>query len=201
MRKTRLVFIGRAGDRAWPMPAAYLVKSEWVTRCGTEARSLVRSCGSHEIFRSHGVGFNDGLATQLSGGYNYLSGIDVESYTRNVYMTDASLTHDSTGRLFKYNPRTQRVTVLMSGLAGAGGPAVSSDRKYILVPDYYVNKKIQRYWLQGPKRGTNEIVMTNSGSPNIIRVKGVVTFLEYVNSPFTQSDSVTSIHLNCLPNA
>ncbi|KAJ0716043.1 putative strictosidine synthase transcription factor WD40-like family [Helianthus annuus] len=83
-------------------------------------------------------------------------------------MTDASLTHDSTGRLFKYDPRTQRVTVLMSGLAGAGGPAVSSDRKYILVPDY-INKKIQRYWLQGPKRGTNEVFMTNYGSPNNIK--------------------------------
>ncbi|KAF5774256.1 putative strictosidine synthase transcription factor WD40-like family [Helianthus annuus] len=114
------------------------------------------------------VGFNGGLATQLSGGYKYLSGIDVESYTGNVYMTDASLTADSTGKLLKYDPRTQRVTVLMSGLAGAGGPAVSSDRKYVLVPDF-VNKKIQRYWLQGPKRGTNEVFMTNFGSPKNIK--------------------------------
>ncbi|MFS7928453.1 putative strictosidine synthase [Helianthus anomalus] len=55
-----------------------------------------------------------------------------------------------TGRLLKY-PRTQRVTVLISGLAGTGGPAVSSDRKYILVPDY-VNKKIQRYWQKGAQK-------------------------------------------------
>ncbi|GKC51286.1 strictosidine synthase-like 12-like protein [Tanacetum coccineum] len=40
------------------------------------------------------VGFNGGLATQLPGGYKYLSGIDVESYTGNVYLTDASLTYD-----------------------------------------------------------------------------------------------------------
>ncbi|KAI7725153.1 hypothetical protein M8C21_013899, partial [Ambrosia artemisiifolia] len=126
------------------------------------------------------VGFNGGLATQLSSGYKYLSGIDVESYTGNVYMTDASMTYnisnmaqpgftpDSTGRLLKYDPRTQWVTVLMSGLAGAGGPSVSSDRKYVLVPDY-VNKKILRYWLQGPKHGTNEVFMTNFGSPNNIK--------------------------------
>ncbi|KAI3828541.1 hypothetical protein L1987_02642 [Smallanthus sonchifolius] len=102
------------------------------------------------------VGFNGGLATQLSSGYKYLSGIDVESYTGNVYMTDASLTcnirnlaepgftPDSTGRLLKYDPRTQRVTVLMSGLAGGGGPA-------------------------GPKKGTNEVFMTEFGSPKNIK--------------------------------
>ncbi|XP_076894896.1 protein STRICTOSIDINE SYNTHASE-LIKE 12-like [Bidens hawaiensis] len=114
------------------------------------------------------VGFNGGLATQLSGGYKYLSGIDVESYTQNVYMTDARYTPDSTGRVLKYDPRTTRVTVLMSGLAGGGGPSVSSDRKYVLVPDY-VNKKIQRYWLQGPKHGTNEVFLANFGSPKNIK--------------------------------
>ncbi|KAI3703618.1 hypothetical protein L1987_73810 [Smallanthus sonchifolius] len=126
------------------------------------------------------VGFNGGLATQLSGGYKYLSGIDVESYTGNVYMTDASLTYnirnmaepgftpDSTGRLLKYDPRTQRVTVLMSGLAGGGGPVVSSDRKYVVVPEYG-KMEIQRYWLQGPKKGTNEVFMTDIGSPKSIK--------------------------------
>ncbi|PWA73919.1 Six-bladed beta-propeller, TolB-like protein [Artemisia annua] len=126
------------------------------------------------------VGFNGGLATQLPGIYKYLSGIDVESYTGNVYMTDASLTYDirdmtkpgfkpdSTGRLLKYDPRTQRVTTLLSSLSGAGGPAVSSDRKYVLVPEF-ANKKIQRYWLQGPKHNTNEVFLTDCGSPKSIK--------------------------------
>ncbi|KAK9065617.1 hypothetical protein SSX86_015018 [Deinandra increscens subsp. villosa] len=126
------------------------------------------------------VGFTGGLATQLSGGYKYLSGIDVESYTGSVYMTDASLTYniidlaqpgftpDSTGRLLKYDPMTQLVTVLLSGLTGAGGPTVSSDRKYVLVPEY-VTKKIQRYWLQGPTKDTHDIFMNVSGSPNNIK--------------------------------
>nr|XP_043630365.1 protein STRICTOSIDINE SYNTHASE-LIKE 11-like [Erigeron canadensis] len=135
------------------------------------------------------VGFNGGLATQLSRGFKYLSGIDVESYTGNVYMTDASLTFDirnmaqpgftpdSTGRLLKYDPRTKRVTVLISGLSGVGGPAVSSDRKYVLVPDY-VNMKVQRYWLQGPKRNTNEVFLTNcTGSP--INIKRTVNDEEF----------------------
>ncbi|KAI3690356.1 hypothetical protein L2E82_48366 [Cichorium intybus] len=126
------------------------------------------------------VGFNGGLATQLSSGYKYLSGIDVESYTGNVYLTDASLIYDirdmsqpgfkpdSTGRLLKYDPRTQRVTVLLSGLSGGGGPAVSSDRKFVLVPEY-VKNKIQRHWLQGPKKDTNEVFLSDCGSPKNIK--------------------------------
>ncbi|XP_042758172.1 protein STRICTOSIDINE SYNTHASE-LIKE 11 [Lactuca sativa] len=126
------------------------------------------------------VGFNGGLATQVSSDFKYLSGIDVESYTGNVYVVDASLTYnirdmtqpgfkpDSTGRLLKYNPRTQRVTTLLSGLSGAGGPSVSSDRKYVLVPEY-VNNKIQRHWLQGPNKDTNEVFLTDCRSPKNIK--------------------------------
>lgn len=83
-------------------------------------------------------------------------------------MAKPGFTPDSTGRLLKYDPRTQRVTVLLSGLPGVGGPSVSSDRKYVLVPNY-VNKKIQRYWLQGPKRNTNEVFLSNCGSPKNIK--------------------------------
>ncbi|GJY73995.1 hypothetical protein Tco_0478426 [Tanacetum coccineum] len=53
-----------------------------------------------------------GLATQLPGVYKYLSGIDVESYTGNVYMADASLTYDI---------RSVR----------SRGPSVSSDQKVL----------------------------------------------------------------------
>nr|GEW26318.1 protein strictosidine synthase-like 11-like [Tanacetum cinerariifolium] len=114
-------------------------------------------------------GFNGGLATQLSSGYKYLSGIDVESYSRHVYMTDASLTYDirnitqpgftpdSTGRLLKYDPYNQTVTVLLSGLSGVGGPTANIHRDCILVPES-VNKTIIRYWLEGPKVGTTEEV-------------------------------------------
>nr|XP_043627340.1 protein STRICTOSIDINE SYNTHASE-LIKE 12-like [Erigeron canadensis] len=114
------------------------------------------------------VGFNGGLATQLSGGHKYLSGIDVESYTGFVYMTDASFTPDSTGRLLKYDPYNHNVTILVSSLSGVGGPAVGSARNYVLFPDN-VNKNIQRYWLQGPKIGTSEVFLTDCGSPKNIK--------------------------------
>lgn len=75
---------------------------------------------------------------------------------------------DSTGRLLKYDPRTRRVTILLNGLSGGGGPAVSSDRKYVLVPEY-LNQRILRYWLQGPKANTNEVFLADCGSPRNIK--------------------------------
>ena len=83
-------------------------------------------------------------------------------------MSQPGFTPDSTGRLLKYDPRTQRVTVLLSGLSGGGGPAVSSDRKYVLVPNY-AKKQIQRHWVQGPKRSTNDVFMTDCGIPKNIK--------------------------------
>ena len=97
---------------------------------------------------------------------------------------------------------------MLSGLSGVGGPAVSSDRKYVLVPEYGKNR-IQRYWVQGPKRNTNEVFPTDCGSPkNIkravndgefwvaaenptqgIRVNGSATVLQTV--PLTQFSGMT----------
>ncbi|GJY39929.1 six-bladed beta-propeller, TolB-like protein, partial [Tanacetum coccineum] len=126
------------------------------------------------------VGFNGGLATQLSTGYKYLSGIDVESYSRHVYMTDASLTYDirnitqpgftpdSTGRLLKYNPYNETVTILLSGLSGVGGPTANIHRDCVLVPES-VNKTIIRYWLEGPKVGTTEVFLTDCGDVKNIK--------------------------------
>ncbi|GJV28648.1 six-bladed beta-propeller, TolB-like protein [Tanacetum coccineum] len=68
------------------------------------------------------VGFNGGLATQLPVVTMNHSGIDKHRHNQGIKL-------DSTGRLLKYDPRTQRVTTLLSGLSRVGGPAVSSDRK------------------------------------------------------------------------
>ncbi|GJX50993.1 60S ribosomal protein L13-1-like protein [Tanacetum coccineum] len=102
---------------SWILPGSLahtivlLVKIE--TRTGLVKLRLTRllTSGLHASFR----GFNfwgGGLATQLPGVYKYLSGIDVESYTGNVYMADASLTYDI---------RSVR----------SRGPSVSSDQKVL----------------------------------------------------------------------
>ncbi|MFS7972245.1 putative strictosidine synthase, six-bladed beta-propeller, TolB, strictosidine synthase region [Helianthus anomalus] len=75
---------------------------------------------------------------------------------------------DSTGRLLRYNPVTRRVSVLLSGLSGGGGPAVSSDGTFVLVPELG-GSRISKYWLVGPKANTVELLLNNVGSPNKIK--------------------------------
>ncbi|KAM0002258.1 putative strictosidine synthase transcription factor WD40-like family [Helianthus debilis subsp. tardiflorus] len=126
------------------------------------------------------VGPTGGLATQLAGGFKFVTGVDVDLITGNVYFTDASLTYeirnttqpdfmpDSTGRLLRYNPLTRRVSVLLSGLSGGGGPVVSSDGTFVLVPELG-GSRISKYWLVGPKANTVELLLNNVGSPNKIK--------------------------------
>lgn len=85
---------------------------------------------------------------------------------RNV--TQPGFKPDSTGRLLKYDPVTKQVTVLLRGLAGAGGPAVSFDRSFVLVSEY-VGKRIQKFWLTGVKANTAEILINLPGNPNKIK--------------------------------
>ncbi|XP_076914406.1 protein STRICTOSIDINE SYNTHASE-LIKE 11-like [Bidens hawaiensis] len=129
------------------------------------------------------VGPTGGLATQLSGGYKFLTGVDVNLITGDVYFSDASLTFDirnvtqpgfkfdSTGRFLRYNPLTKRVDVLLSGLWGGGGPSVSRDGTFVLVPELTGNR-ISKYWLVGPKANKAELLLSNVGNPNKIKRAG-----------------------------
>ncbi|MFS7972240.1 putative strictosidine synthase [Helianthus anomalus] len=55
-----------------------------------------------------------------------------------------------------------------SGLSGGGGPAVSSDGTFVLVPELG-GSRISKYWLVGPKANTVELLLNNVGSPNKIK--------------------------------
>ncbi|KAF5792602.1 putative strictosidine synthase [Helianthus annuus] len=129
------------------------------------------------------VGPNGGLATQLAGGFKFATGVDVDLLTGNVYFIDASLTYDirnttqpgfmpdSTGRFLRYNPLTRRVSVLLSGLSGGGGPAVSQDGRFVLVPELTGNR-ISKYWLVGPRANQAELLLGNVRNPNKIKRAG-----------------------------
>ncbi|KAA8541128.1 hypothetical protein F0562_025126 [Nyssa sinensis] len=131
------------------------------------------------------VGPNGGAATQLATSadgvpFRFPDGVEVDQVTGMVYFTDASAvynlsqidqltsTRDATGRLLKYNPKTKQVTVLLSGLAGASGVAVSKDSSFLLVTEF-VRTRIQKYWLKGPKANTAEVLLNLTGSPDKIR--------------------------------
>src|ERR1044072_9125268 len=68
----------------------------------------------------------------------------------------ATLSGDKTGKLMKYEPQINQVTVLLSNLTFANGVALSKDGSHILVVEIN-NCRVLRYWLKSPKAGTLEV--------------------------------------------
>ncbi|KAL0683387.1 hypothetical protein Bca4012_050235 [Brassica carinata] len=76
---------------------------------------------------------------------------------------------DASGKLFKYDPATKAVTVLMEDLSGAAGCAVSYDGSFVLVSEF-IKSNIKRYWIKGPKAGsTDDIFSSSVSNPDNIR--------------------------------
>ncbi|KAF8660131.1 hypothetical protein HU200_057689 [Digitaria exilis] len=134
------------------------------------------------------VGPNGGEATVLAteaGGVplRFTNGVDVDQVTGDVYFTDSSTTYtraqhqmvttsgDSTGRIMKYDPRTNRVTVLQSGLTYPNGIAISTDRTHLIVA-LTGPCKLMKYWIRGPKANTSEPFVDLPGYPDNVRPDG-----------------------------
>ncbi|CAA7043202.1 unnamed protein product [Microthlaspi erraticum] len=136
-----------------------------------------------------------GLATKIAEStvdgkpFKFLDGLDVDPTTGVVYFTSFSSKFnpaevfvavglkDASGKLFKYDPATKAVTVLMEGLSGAAGCAVSSDGSFVLVSEF-IKSNIKRYWIKGPQAGTIDESFTNiiSNPDNIRRVGSTGNF-------------------------
>ncbi|WZZ68979.1 protein STRICTOSIDINE SYNTHASE-LIKE 12-like [Brassica napus] len=121
------------------------------------------------------------LADSAGGSpFKFLDGLDVDPVTGSVYFTSFSTrfgpsqlvlavaVNDATGRFFRYDPKTKSVTVLLSGLSGSAGCAVSSDGEFVLVGEFLRNR-ILRYWIKGPKANTWEIFVPSIPGPDNIR--------------------------------
>ncbi|KAH6801993.1 hypothetical protein C2S51_033439 [Perilla frutescens var. frutescens] len=135
------------------------------------------------------VGRRGGKAERLPGGrdgvpYDAPDAISIDPLTGDVYFTDVGtiffkttnmtevlLSGDTSGRLLKYNPKTRRRTVVLTGLAVPNGVAVSKDGTFVLVAEY-ITCRIRRFWLKGPKANTSDIFVELAGNPdNIKRTK------------------------------
>ncbi|TVU17219.1 hypothetical protein EJB05_33238 [Eragrostis curvula] len=113
----------------------------------------------------------------------FTNGVDVDQVTGEVYFTDSSMnyprsqhervtaTGDSTGRLMKYDPQTNRVTVLQSGITYPNGLAVSADRTHLVI-SLTGPCKLLRYWIKGAKADTSEILTDLPGYPDNVRSDG-----------------------------
>ncbi|CAL5042057.1 unnamed protein product [Urochloa decumbens] len=124
------------------------------------------------------------LATEAGGApLRFANGVDVDQVTGDVYFTDSSRiyrrsqhqmvtsTGDSTGRIMRYDPRTNTTTVLQSDVTYPNGIAISADRTHLIVALTGPCKLI-RYWLQGPKAGTSELFANLPGYPDNVRSDG-----------------------------
>ncbi|KAL3512344.1 hypothetical protein ACH5RR_025061 [Cinchona calisaya] len=131
------------------------------------------------------VGPEGGLAEQLATAaegvpFKWLDGLDVDSRTGIVYFTDISTKYtmrekkeiirirDSTGRFMSYDPKTKEVKVLVRGLQGPGGAAVSRDSSFVLVPEY-IGGRLSKHWLKGPKAHKTELILSIPGPTNVKR--------------------------------
>nr|KAJ0214475.1 hypothetical protein LSAT_V11C400201720 [Lactuca sativa] len=158
--------------------AGFSTMSEW--ECGGVShadRSRLIGCGqpvdlsyypnndvlyiSDAEFGILSVGMEGGLASVLvAGEYNNTNGIDVDLLTGNIYFSSVNF--------FALRTTYQKVSVLMSNLGDCGGPAVSIDGTFVLVPDNF-NSRVLKYWLVGPKADTNEVLMNLPGKTNRIK--------------------------------
>ncbi|KAF8689827.1 hypothetical protein HU200_041458 [Digitaria exilis] len=92
----------------------------------------------------------------------FTNGVDVDQHER------VTATGDSTGRLMKYDPKTNNVTVLQSGITYPNGVAVSVDRTHLVVA-LTGPCKLMRYWIKGTKAGTSEPFADLPGYPDNVR--------------------------------
>uniref|UniRef100_K3XPH7 Strictosidine synthase conserved region domain-containing protein n=1 Tax=Setaria italica TaxID=4555 RepID=K3XPH7_SETIT len=118
------------------------------------------------------VGPNGGEATVLAteaGGapLRFTNGVDIDQVTGDVYFTDSN----STGRIMKYDPQTNQVTVLQSGVTYPNGIAISADRTHLIIA-LTGPCKLMRYWIRGPKTNTSEPFADLPGYPDNVRPDG-----------------------------
>uniref|UniRef100_A0A0E0MCB8 Strictosidine synthase conserved region domain-containing protein n=1 Tax=Oryza punctata TaxID=4537 RepID=A0A0E0MCB8_ORYPU len=113
--------------------------------------------------------------------FMFSNGVEIDHETGIIYFTETStrfqrreflnivITGDNTGRLLKYDPKENKVEVLVDGLRFPNGLAMSEDGSYLLLAETTTGK-ILRYWLKTPKASTIEEVAQLPGFPDNIKM-------------------------------
>ncbi|XP_066996419.2 adipocyte plasma membrane-associated protein Hemomucin [Anabrus simplex] len=83
-----------------------------------------------------------------------------------------ALLGDGSGRLFRYDPQTKQSKVLIDQLQFANGVVLSPEEDFVLVAET-ARSRIHRYYLKGPKQGTNDIFIDGlPGLPDNLKSDG-----------------------------
>ncbi|KAF9622929.1 hypothetical protein IFM89_035162 [Coptis chinensis] len=120
-----------------------------------------RRCGAYlGLMR---VGQNKGQATLLAS----TAGGNDTIFTRKDHL-HVTLTGDNTGRLMEYDPVSGEVIVMKSGLKFVNRVALSETDDFLLVAESSA-AQIIRFWLEGTKSNTTEIIAELPGAPDNIK--------------------------------
>lgn len=131
------------------------------------------------------VGQQGGQATQLvtyaeGSPLSFTNDLDIAS-DGSVYFTDSSskyqrrnffllvLSGDDSGRLVKYNPRSEETKVVLKGLQFPNGITLSKNESFLVIAES-VPGRLLRHWLKGPKKGETEVMAMLPGYPDNVRV-------------------------------
>jgi sugar lactone lactonase YvrE len=101
--------------------------------------------------------FTDDVEVGADGIY-YFS--DASSKWGFEHSTRDLIEHGGHGRLLSYDPNTKKTSTLLSGLQFANGIATASDSSFVLVNETGLFC-VRKYWLKGPKKGKDEIILAN----------------------------------------
>ncbi|CAN6580438.1 unnamed protein product [Malus baccata var. baccata] len=153
------------------------------------------------------VGPEGGVATTLSThveGKPILFANDLDIHKNgSIFFTDTSkrynrvdhfvilLEGESTGRLLRYDPPTKTTHIVLDGLAFPNGIQLSQDQTFLLFTET-TNCRLMKYWLEGPKTGTVELVANLPGFPDNIRINEKGQFWVAIDCCRTQAQEVLS---------
>ncbi|KAI6683332.1 hypothetical protein NL676_029245 [Syzygium grande] len=132
-----------------------------VSLLGGRATRLVSSAGGIAIR------FCDGLDVDLNTGFVYFTDASTNYQLSNISQIISS--RDRTGRLLRFDPRTDQVTVLARCLTSPGGVAVAADSSFVLVTQF-ITGTVTKFYLTGPNANTTQTLLSGvTGADNIKR--------------------------------
>ena len=70
------------------------------------------------------------------------------------------LEHGGHGRVFRFDPATGSLSIVLDGLQFANGVAVAEDQQSLFVNETF-NYRVLRHWIAGPDAGKTEVVIDN----------------------------------------
>ncbi|XVE84501.1 hypothetical protein DITRI_Ditri17bG0018600 [Diplodiscus trichospermus] len=121
------------------------------------------------------------LATHVEGKQIlFANDLDVHK-NGSIFFTDSSqkynrlyhffilLEGETSGRLLRYDPPTKKTHVVLNGLAFPNGVQLSMDQTFLLFTETG-NCRLMKYWLEGPRTGTVELVAHLPGFPDNVRI-------------------------------